>query len=754
MAAPLQDAPPRPPAAGKKWIQVPVVVNGMDTLEWREVDDVAGPQWPPRGTTRVINTDVQRVDGPDKVSGRARYAADVRLPGMAFARLLLCPHPHAKVQLDLEPAKAIEGVLHVRALVEQGAETRFLGQAVAAVAARTPEIAEDGIRAIAAQYEVLPFAVTREQARAEGAPQVTRRGNLGEEQRRGEEEEVELALDGADAKVEATYSLPIQHHVCLEPHGVVVDYRGGDEATIYATTQSTFAPLEEAQGALKLGSGKVVVQVPFMGGGFGSKFGLDTEGRTACEIARELKSPVHLLLTREDEFLMAGNRSGAVQTLRGGMAKDGRLVALHAVVERLGGLGRGSHAGQPYIYQVEKSFLSARSVHTHMDGNRAFRAPGHPQASFAIEGLIDELAYEAGVDLLTARKVNLPERDRAVYERQLDRAAAEIGWAEHPHKTRWDASDAPLKTGIGFGLSTWGGGGGPECVVEVRVDRTGAVSALCGTQDLGTGSRTLMVAIVAEEFGLEPSAVTAQIGDSRLGMANGSGGSTTTASLAPAVKDAAFKARAAFLEAAAKAMGTAPDKLALAGGEVIDSAASKKLPWRDACALLGPNGVTARGEWVSGLSASGVHGAQAAKVSVDTLTGEIRVLKMVAVHDCGLAINRMAVRSQIQGGMVMALSYGLFEERVIDPALGLMLNANLGDYKLAGAREIPEMVAILDDEDGRNAVIGIGEPPIIPGHGAIANAIHNACGVRLREMPLTCDKLLMGLEALRARRKG
>jgi xanthine dehydrogenase YagR molybdenum-binding subunit len=371
-----------------------------------------------------------------------------------------------------------------------------------------------------------------------------------------------------------------------------------------------------------------------------------------------------------------------------------------------------------------------------------------------MESILDELAYAAGVDLLTARKVNLPERERAVYERQLDRAAKEIGWAEHQHKSHWDTSDAPVKVGIGFGLSTWGGGGGPECEVEVRIDRSGAVSALCGTQDLGTGSRTLMVAIVAEEFGLEPAAVTAQIGDSRLGRANGSGGSTTAASLAPAVKDAAYKARLAFLEAAAKGLSTSKEKLAISNGELIDSGANRKLAWRDACALLGPSGISARGEWVEGLSASGVHGAQAAKVAVDTLTGEIQVLKMVCVQDCGLAINRMGVRSQIQGGMVMSLSYGLLEERVMDPALGLMLNANLGDYKIAGARETPEMVAILDDEDPRNAVIGIGEPPIIPGHGAIANAIQNACGVRVREMPITCDKVLMGLEALRGRRKG
>ena len=756
MEARLQDRPPREAAAGKKWIRVPVVVDGHDTYEWREVDDVAGPQWPPRGTTRLVNTALQRVDGPDKVTGRARFTADVRLPGMLYARVLCCPHARAKVELDLTGARALEGVRDVRSLIgpEGVGETRFLGQPVAAVAALTPELAGDAIAAIGARFEPLPFAVTYHQALAEGAPQVTQRGNVRDERGRGDEAEVLKALEGCEVVVEGTYTLPIQHHTCLETHGLVVDYRGGDEATVYATTQGTFAVHGAVPGPLGLDAGKVVVQVSHMGGGFGSKFGPGVEGQTACEMARDLKTPIHMLLTREAEFLSAGNRSGAVQTLRGGANKDGRLMALHARVDKLGGIGRGSHPGQPYIYAPQKSFLALRAVHTHTDGSVAFRAPGHPQASYAIECFLDELAYALGIDLVAVRKQNLPEDGRAWYERQLERVAREIGWEAHPHKTRWDESSAPLKVGIGFGLSTWGGGGGPSCQVDVRIDRTGAVSVKCGTQDLGTGTRTFMTAVVAEELTLPMSAVTAQIGDSRFGGANASGGSTTAPSLSPACKDAAFKARAAFLAAVAGPLGARPEDLTLLGGELIDSAGQRKLAWRDACALLGSSGVEARGEWIEGLSSSGAHGAQAAKVSVDTLTGEVKVLKMVCLQDCGLPLNRTGAESQIRGAMIMALSYALFEERVIDPALGFMLNANLVDYKIAGAREMPELVAILDDEDPRNAVIGIGEPPVIPGHGAIANAVQNACGVRVRDLPITPDKVLTGLEELRRGRKG
>jgi xanthine dehydrogenase YagR molybdenum-binding subunit len=743
-----QDAPPRPAAPGKKWIQTPVVVNGQESYEWTEVDDTVGATWPARDELRLLDHDLRRVDGPEKVSGKALFAHDRRAPGMLWARLLCCPHPSARVTLDLEPARALPGVQHVRSLLEGEGVTRYLGQPIAAVAADTPELADDALRAIRAQYEVLPFAVTPAQATAAGAPQVTQRGNVREGRTRGEQGATLAALDGCAASIDATYSVPVQHHACLETHGLMVDYRGGDEATVYVSTQGTFAAAGDVPGALGLEPGGIVVQVPYMGGGFGSKFGIGVEGQTACAIARELKRPVHLLLTRQDEFLIAGNRSAASARVRAGVDGEGRLLAFHADIDQYGGLGRGSHAGLPYVYTAAQHSMVSRSVHSHLDASRAFRAPGHPQASFAMEAAMDELAYAAGIDLLEIRLLNLPEDGREAWERQLERAAREIGWDAHPHRSAWDKGNAALKVGIGFGVSVWGGGGGAGCEVDVRIDKSGAVSALSGSQDLGTGTRTYVGAIVAEVLGLEAAAVGVRIGDSRLGQANGSGGSTTTASLAPAVYDAARAVRDAFAARLAPELGAEASALVFAGGEV--RAGARKLAWRESCAVLGPDGLSARGVWKPGLSGTGVHGAVAAKVEVDTLTGAVRVTKMVAVQDCGLPLNRLALVSQMNGGMIQALSYGLFEERVMDADLGLMLNANFGDYKLAGCREMPELVALIDDEDTRQEVIGMAEPAVIAGQSAIANAVQNACGVRVRALPITCDKVLMGLADLGA----
>ena len=708
----------------------------------------AEPSWGERGAHALLNTDIPRLDAVDKVTGRAKYAHDMRLPGMVYAKLLCCPHPTAKVSVDTGPALEVPGVVDAMVLDDAGDTTRFLGQPIAVVAAETPEKAEDGVRALRVSYEPLPFAVTPEQSAAEGAPQVSERGNVSEPRERTDGD-LDAGFAAAAATVEATYSVPWQNHACLETHGMVVDYRGGDSATVYASHQGTHAAHGQCVGVLELDKDNVEVQVQVMGGGFGGKFGIGVEGATACRLAKRLGRPVHLLMGRREEFVAAGNRSANVARFKGAMGADGRLLAVDAHATLLGGLQRGSYASQPYIYSAESRRSAMRSIRTHTDGNRAMRAPGHPQASFGIESLIDELAYAVGADLVEVRKKNLED---PVYHRQLDRAAAEIGWAEHPNKTAPGSPEGETAVGIGFGVSTWGGGGRAGCKVDVTVDRNGRVDVYSGTQDLGTGTRTYVAAIVAEELRLPLDQVHAHIGSSRYGMANASGGSVTTAMLAPAVKVAAHNAREALLARVAEAAELAPDVLSLVEGGSIVSGGDKtwRMSWEQACAALGEGGLSATGEWDGGLSTNGVHGAQAARVTVDLRTGRVKVDKMVVVQDCGLPLNRLAIRSQLNGGMIQALSYGLLEQHVIDPWLGVFLNPNFEEYKIAGSLEMPELVSIIDDEDDREAVVGIGEPPVIPGHSAIANAVHNACGARIRSLPVTPDKVLDELERLRA----
>ncbi len=725
----------------KKKVKVTRNENGHPVEVEIEVDDVDGPTWGPRAAHTLVNHDVPRVDGPVKVTGRAPYPHDIRLPDMLHARVLCARVPTGSVQLDLAAARQIPGVAVVLDLEVK--EIRWLGQPVAAVAASTPEKAADALRALAPRFQAGGFAVTPEQALAPNAPPVTRRGNKGKESENGDRGAVEALLKECAGAVEAEYSVPVQHHASLETHGVVVDYRGAEEARIYASTQSTFGIAEEAAEVLGLKASQVECISEYMGGGFGAKFGLGLEGQIACRLAREARRPVHLLLTRRDEFVAAGNRSGSRVRMQGGIGADGKLRALIAEIERHGGIGGGSHARQPYIYGVEKVYTKAYPVHTNTDGSRAMRAPGHPQASFAIESLIDELCYKAGLDLLDVRKQNLAN---PTYARQLERVAREIGWYEHPHRTAPGKPEGRWCTGIGFGVSTWGGGGGESCEVDVRIERDGSVSSSVGTQDLGTGTRTYVASIVAEEFGLGIEAVTPRIGSSRLGNANASGGSTTVASLAPAVKNAAWKARMKFVEHLAPLLGTQKELLRFEKGELVDEQSGQRLAFAKACAMLPNEGLQARGTWVADLAGNGIQGAQAAKVRVDPLTGRVEVLKMVCVQNCGLPINRLTLRSQIFGGMVQALSYALFEERVMEPTLGLQLNANFEDYKLAGSLEIGEIVALIDDEDTREQAIGVSEATIVPGHSAIANALANACGARVRHLPLTPDKVLAALQ--------
>jgi xanthine dehydrogenase YagR molybdenum-binding subunit len=734
-----QQPQPSPSPKPKKKIRVPRVVNGVEQMVEIEVDADAGPGWGPNDKHKLLNHRVTRVDGPLKATGVAKYTYDQRLPGMLYARVLRCPHAHARVTaLDTDAAAKIPGV---KAIIPAPlTEVRFAGAPVAAVAATTPEIAGDALRAIKVTYEVLPHVVHAHLAIRPEAPKVVAdENNLQEKQKNGDAQKAEAAFANADAIVEGEYITPRIHHCCLETHGMVVDFRGNDSATIYASTQGTFTIHEDAAKELGLAINAVTTTVEHMGGGFGSKFGLGLEGMLACRLSKQTKSPVKLMFTRYDEFVMAGNRSGSWQKLKAGVKNDGTIIALQARQYRLGGLGQGSQAGQPYIYRMGDTYREVYALHTNEDSSIAMRAPGHPQASFAVETLVDELAHKIKMDPVEFRKKNL--RDE-VYHRQLDRGAREIGWSRRNPVAGGNAG--PLKRGMGCAVGTWGGGGNNQCKVDVTISRDGSVLVAVGTQDLGTGTRTYTRAIVAEELGLTIKDVKERIGNSKLGAANPSGGSTTAPSLSPSVKDAAIKARMLMAERVAPLLGNPkPEEVLFGEGKV--SANGKSLTWQQAVAALPAAGITSHGEWRADLQARGVHGVCFAEVEVDVETGHVKPIKMVHIQDGGLPLNRLTMESQINGGMIQSLGMALWEGRVMDAQLGMMLNPGFGDYKLPGSLEMPEMVPLIDDDDKREAVIGIAEGCIIPAVGALGNAVFNATGVRVRELPITPDKILTGL---------
>ena len=721
----------------KKKIMVPKVVNGVPSEVEIEVDDVDGPSWVPNDNHRILNKPIMRSDGPAKCTGTAIYTHDVRLPGMVYGRFVVSPHAHARVKsVDTKAAMKIKGVLAAMTIVGANGEIRYEGQPVVAVAAETPELAEDAIRAIAVEYEVLPHVVTFDDAIKPDAPKVMPQAAA--VQKRGNETEVEESLKGCDAVVDAEYRTVIVHHCCLETHGVVVDYQGGETATVYCSTQGTFSIASDASRELGLPQSNVVGIVQHMGGGFGSKFGIGIMGQWGCRLSKELKVPVKMVLSRRDEFLTSGNGPGSVQKLKAGATKDGTLVAMHAIQHTLAGIGRSNVGAQPYQYKAEHVYREASPTYTNEDASCAMRAPGHPQASFAMESLMDELAEKIGMDPIEFRKKNAAD---PAWHRQLDKGAEAIGWSKRNPVA--GSTPGTVKRGFGCGIGAWGGGGGPQCVVDVTIGQDGSVIAAVGTQDLGTGTRTYLRAITAEELGLNYEDVHEKIGDTRLGNANSSGGSTTAASLSPAVKVAAYNARIAMAQRIAPLLGADPANVLFADRQIVGG--GKALTWKQACAALPAGGLSARGEWKAGLSGNGAHGASFAEVEVDTETGHVRVVRMAHVQDGGLPLNRLAIQSQINGGMIQSMGMALYEGRVMDADLGVMVNPAFNDYKLPGCLEIPELVPIIDDGDERQVVIGIAEPANIPGVGAVANAVYNACGARIRDLPITPDKILAAL---------
>jgi len=348
------------PVKKKKKVKVPKVVNGVETMVEIEVDDVGGPGWGPNDKHTLLNHHLRRVDGPIKVSGVAEYAFDKRAPGMLYGRVLRSPHAHARVlKIDSSAARRIPGVRAIVGVTDeqvvQGANkalteadkknptdvgtakaapapmVNFAGEPVAAVAADTAEIAGDAIRAIKVEYEVLRHVVRADDAMKDDAPKVYPEGNIEAKDKRGDLAKTEEALSKADVTIEAEYRTPIIHHASLETHGHMVDYRGGDSAIVYASTQGTFTIPGDAAKELGLPLSAVTAIVDHMGGGFGSKFGIGIEGALACRLAKQAQAPVKLMLTRRDEFLLSGNRSGSWQKFIAASLTEGAREA--AVVE-------------------------------------------------------------------------------------------------------------------------------------------------------------------------------------------------------------------------------------------------------------------------------------------------------------------------------------------------------------------------------------------------------------------------------------
>ena len=703
--------------------------------------------WGEASESRLIGKRITRLSGKDKVTGKAKYTFDINRPGMLYGRILRSEVPHATVMgIDMSQAEALPGVKAVIPLIEVGKKLRYQGQEIAAVAAETDDIAKDALRLIQVDLEALPHVVTESEAMAEGAPQIREDwvGNQSEPNIR-ENGELAAGFEEAAVEVEATYHAPVQTHVCLETHGHVAEWEDEQNLTVWASTQAVFGVRNDFAQHFELPANQVRVITEHMGGGFGSKFGPGVEGHAAAELARITGKAVKLMLTRKDEHLVAGNRPSMTQHVRAGATRDGRLIAYDMRGYGTGGISSGAGFQAPYVYHVPNTRTERVNVAVNAGNQRAMRAPGHPQGAFAMDSLMDELAEKLGMNPLEFRRINDPSEVR---QAQYTLGAQEIGW--HRRNNVPGAGSGVKKRGMGVGSGQWGGGGGRGTEARVTINADGTVEAVTGTQDIGTGIRTAIAIIVAEEFGLAPTDITVKVGDSAPGLpSGGSGGSQTTASVAPVIKTAAAAAKQKLFEHIAPLLEAPVADLRVGTGTIyVASDRTKTITWQQAAGQLGMESISEGGHWDEELRQGGAAGTQFAEVEVDTQTGAVKLIKIVAVQDCGLAINRLTTESQINGGVIMGLGQALLEERFMDAQTGRMLNANLEDYKVPGTFDIPEIKSIVFDTHRK--VTGIGEPPCIPTPGAIANAVYNAIGVRIRELPLTPDRILTALAEKKA----
>lgn len=711
--------------------------------------------WKPRNENKILGTYVDRIDGVEKASGHAKYSTDVNPQGTLFARLLTSPHAYAKITaLDVEPAKKVAGVCAVYVFPgrQPGAAILFEGHPIVAVAAETPAQAADGVNAIRIEYEVLDhfvdetnLAVGYERGRAKP-------------QKASEEGDLGGALADADTVVSGFYGIRTITHMCLEPHGSHCQWPADGELLVHLSTQNVSGTPNQFAQPLGIDAAKVTVNCEYIGGGFGSKFSADEWGVACAALSRETGRPVRLHLDRATELQIAGNRPSGFAEVTLACDENGKITAWDSHHWGTSGPDGGTVSQVPYVIVPKNRRVKVTGLATNCGPARAWRAPNHPQACALTDTAIDDLAAEMEMDPydLFLKNLDLVGSDanpkdvyrRSVYADEMAIAARLMDW-KGLWKPRGLWTEGHEKHGLGMGLHTWGGrAGGGKCTVRIRPD--GTVETMAGTQDLGTGTRTVIAITLAETFGIPLSKVKVNIGSSKYPACGGSGGSTTVGGVSGPHRRAGLQALWKIFDLVAAKHKVDAASLSAVDGQ-IKSGDKTVCSWEEAARLTAPMGLEVAGEGPAddGLTNDQVGGVQMAHVAVDPETGVVRMVKYVAVQDMGTIINRKAAESQILGAMIMCIAYALSEERIMDNATGRFINANLRDYKLPRIGDIGELVVELYEPDSEYArgVVGLGEPPVISGGAAISNAVANAIGKRVPILPLTPKRVLDTLRA-------
>jgi len=775
-------------------------------------------EWPDHATQPLIGKRISRVDGPAKSSGRAKYTYDYNPDGLLIGRIVRCPYAHARIKsIDTSAAEKMPGVKAVEIIQKPGTEISWAGDEIVGVAAVDGPTADDAVRAIKVEYEVLPHFVSDAEppkniAAATGPISQDEFEDMQDNQVPDDQviailrkQGVSFTADekwykamegyGVDPKVltalkaakvlppseskspykrtatvkqgdadkafasaaathEGLYGIPCIVHCCLESHGSASEWSGND-LTVHISTQNLSGIAAQMAEPLSIPASNIRVLQQNIGGGFGSKFAADRWDIAAARLSKSAGGkPVKMMLGRDEEFEVAGMRPSAFARVQIAADKSGKLVAWQSNSWGTGGMGGGGSPPIPYIFQIPNQHKQHTAITTNQGSARAWRAPTHPQAAVITMCPFEDLAAKLEMDpadMLRANMDILGPRAK-VYAEELEIADRLMGWKQRWHP-RGDKTAGPVKQGLGLSIHTWGGRG-HSSDQDLSINPDGSVDIKLGSQDLGTGTRTVIAIVVADTLGIPVEQVAVMIGDNRYPPSGGSGGSTTVGGVSSAARRASVDARDQLFEKVAPALKAKPEELEAANGVVrVKADPSRSLSWKDACAKIGAVPLTVRGKNPDktkppDLTNSGVGGVQMADVSVDVETGIVRVNKMVAVQDCGYIIDLKTAESQVKGALIMGIGYALYEEKILDPVTGRVLNPNMEFYRLAGLNDIGELVVHMmtgkayDDR----GVIGLGEPPVISPGAAISNAVANAIGVRVPFLPLTPDRVLNALE--------
>jgi len=735
-------------------------VEGRYTEQWIVVEEDVLEQWPagPRG---IVGRAARRVDGHERARGQATYTADISLPGMLHAAVLRSPHARARVKkIDLTKAREtpwVRGAIGPDDCHVLEREPSFQGAPVAAVAAQSAERARDALDLIEVEWEVLEPLLDPDEA--------VRRESFTDEPRLYARGDVERGQAEADVVVEGEYRTQTVLHNALETHQSVCRWEG-DTLEVYTSTQYIWGIRDEVAETLGLPPDKVRVVCHFMGGGFGAKNSPGDYTFIAIALAGQTGAAVRCALTRREENLASGNRNSTIQRLVAGARSDGTLTALSG--EYINAIGWDGFSGPTYgpmemLYDCENVRTQTFGAKLNTPPNAAFRAPGFVEGTFGLECVLDELAAKLDLDPLELRRRNYADHDLVEGRPFSSKNLLDCYRLAEPHWARREEvrarSDDVWKRGVGLASQVWYGGGGPPSYAWIRVGSDGRATVVTAMQDIGTGTRTAMAQIAAEELGVPLNQVRVELGDSARGpFASISAGSSTTPSMGPAVRAAAADAKRQLIEIAAQRYHLEERVLEIKDGQVI-SADGGSWPLEEVTGLLEDAQILGKG--ARGPNPTGMRvltfGIQVAEVAVDVETGEVRVERIAAIHDVGRIINPLGAKSQVEGGIIQGLGHTLSEERLLDPQSGGTLTQTLDAYKLPTIADVPEIICEFVDKPDEHLTNlgskGLGEPPIIPTAAAIANAIRDATGADIHSLPITREEMLRALRAAEERRR-